>query len=612
MAPAMANPSPIEAPAGNPLEQARPRLAEDRLAEVMAAYRTLKNENEDFRERQSRNMERRFEQRREKLLLKFIDVLDNLDRALEAAQTSYAGQPLLEGMILVRTQLLQTLQDEGLDRIPVLGLPFDPAVAESVSTAPVNEAEQHHVVVKELLRGYRLNGRVARPSRVVIGHFEAAPSAEVAAPPAAPSEATAPAAPAAPAPSDAPRATRGRGRARGRVHDSPEPAEGALIPAPQGPLKIGTRRVVRFTALAVAVAVILTNAYYLRFLEPGISRGILGAALFGLGVVVAALASWDRPRTPDEWRALARRGAEPALLVVILGLAFGLRLWGITASLPQSYVADEYDFVHAGLRMIKGGDLNPHWWFHPSLQRYMAVATYAVVFILGVPRGRWVHVSDITVEDMLYWGRFVGVMSGTLTVLVAYLLGRKVFGSRVGLLSAALLAVFPATVQHSQYNKPDPVIALMTAASVYVTLLYLERGGQGYALASGIAVGLAASAKYNGILGRGAVRARRALPPRRAGAGPPRSVRGRRGDVPRLPHGLSVLPDRDPSLPGPDRLRHLHLRLRGAGGRGRRGQLVGPRDVHLPLRRRLRRERGPRWAGSPSPSGGSTPRASCS
>ena len=250
----------------------------------------------------------------------------------------------------------------------------------------------------------------------------------------------------------------------------------------------------------MAVAVVLTNAYYLRFLEPGISRGILGAALFGLGAMVAALASWDRPRTADDWRALARRGAEPALLVVILGLAFGLRLWGITASLPQSYVADEYDFVHAGLRMIKGGDLNPHWWFHPSLQRYMAVATYAVVFILGVPRGRWVHVSDITVEDMLYWGRFVGVMSGTLTVLVAYLLGRKVFGSRVGLLSAALLAVFPATVQHSQYNKPDPVITLMTAASVYVTLLYLERGGQGYALASGIAVGLAASAKYNGIL----------------------------------------------------------------------------------------------------------------
>jgi molecular chaperone GrpE len=201
---AMAPAAAVEVPAGNPLEQ-RARLAEDRLAEVMAAYRTLKNENEDFRERQSRNMERRFEQRREKLLLKFIDVLDNLDRALEAAQTSFAGQPLLEGMILVRTQLLQTLQDEGLDRIPVLGMPFDPAVSESVSTVPVKEEEQHHVVMKELLRGYRLNGRVARPSRVVIGVFEAAPAVEapaveapaVEAPAADASPAAAPVAPAA-------------------------------------------------------------------------------------------------------------------------------------------------------------------------------------------------------------------------------------------------------------------------------------------------------------------------------------------------------------------------------------------------------------------------------
>jgi 4-amino-4-deoxy-L-arabinose transferase-like glycosyltransferase len=227
---------------------------------------------------------------------------------------------------------------------------------------------------------------------------------------------------------------------------------------------------------------------------------VLAAALLGLCAVAVAFAEWGVPRGGVEWRALARRAAEPVLLIAILGLAFGLRLWGITASLPQSYVSDEYDFVHAGLRMIKGGDLNPHWWFHPSLQRYLAVATYAVVFILGVPRGRWVHVTDITVEDMLYWGRFVGVVSGTVTVLVAYLLGRRLFGTRVGFLSAALLAVFPAAVQHSQYNKPDPVIAMMTAISVLVTLVYLERGGNGYALASGIAVGLAASAKYNGIL----------------------------------------------------------------------------------------------------------------
>ena len=99
-----------------------------------------------------------------------------------------AAPAFIDGLILVRTQLLQTLQDEGLDRIPVLGLPFDPAVSESVSTAPVKDPEQDHVVVKELLRGYRLNGRVARASRVVIGVFEAAvaATAEVPVPPAPP------------------------------------------------------------------------------------------------------------------------------------------------------------------------------------------------------------------------------------------------------------------------------------------------------------------------------------------------------------------------------------------------------------------------------------------
>ncbi len=149
--------------------QQRARLAEDRLAEVLAAYRKLKTENEGYRDRITRNLERRFDQRRERLLLKFIEILDNLDRALEAAELTYAGNPLIEGLILVRTQLLQTLQEEGLERIPVVGLPYDPGVSEAVETRPVEDSEQHHVVLKDLQRGYRLNGRVARASKVVVG-----------------------------------------------------------------------------------------------------------------------------------------------------------------------------------------------------------------------------------------------------------------------------------------------------------------------------------------------------------------------------------------------------------------------------------------------------------
>lgn len=154
----------------------RARLAEDRLAEVLAAYRGLRQENDAYRDRVTKSIQRRFEHRHEQLLLKFIDILDNLDRALEAAQTSYAGEPLVEGLILVRTQLLGTLQDEGLERIPVLGLPFDPHVSESVGMETVTDPDHHHLVVREPMRGYRIAGKIARASRVVIGEYD--PAAE--------------------------------------------------------------------------------------------------------------------------------------------------------------------------------------------------------------------------------------------------------------------------------------------------------------------------------------------------------------------------------------------------------------------------------------------------
>jgi molecular chaperone GrpE len=143
--------------------QRRARLAEDRLAEVLAAYRKLTEENEAHRARVTKNLERRFEQRLEKLLVEFIDILDNFDRALEATEQTYAGAPLIDGLILVRTQLLE--------RIPSIGLLFDPTHSEAVETRRVDDPEQHHIVLKELLRGYRVHGRVVRASRVVVGEY---------------------------------------------------------------------------------------------------------------------------------------------------------------------------------------------------------------------------------------------------------------------------------------------------------------------------------------------------------------------------------------------------------------------------------------------------------
>ena len=151
--------------------------------------------------------------------------------------------------------------------------------------------------------------------------------------------------------------------------------------------------------------------------------------------------------------------------------------------------------------MIKRGDMNPRWWHHPSVQPYVNVATYLAVFYLEAPTGRWKSVHQMQVEDMLFWGRFgAGVVPGTLAVLVVFLLGQWVFGTRIGLVASALFAVMPGVVEVSQYNKPDSLLVLFSATSVLVTLVYFDRGARGLALAAGVVVGLAVAVKYNAAL----------------------------------------------------------------------------------------------------------------
>lgn len=241
-----------------------------------------------------------------------------------------------------------------------------------------------------------------------------------------------------------------------------------------------------------AGAILLTNAYYLKFLEPTVSRRALAAALLLLAAVWLLVDHFGPPR--------ARRLRTPALLVTLVALAFGLREWGIRGALPQSYVPDEYDTVHSTLQMAKRGDFNPRWWYYPSLHRYLTLVTYLAVFLARVPSGRWESIQQVEVEDVLYWGRLPSAVFGTGTVLLTFFLARRFWGDRAGLAAAALMAVFPGAVEHSQFNKPDALMHFLAALAVLLALIYLEKGGARRALFCGVTIGFTVAAKYNGAL----------------------------------------------------------------------------------------------------------------
>ncbi|MGH9463773.1 MAG: nucleotide exchange factor GrpE, partial [Vicinamibacteria bacterium] len=122
------------------------------LAQVMTAYRALKKETERLRKRIETHQKRRFEQSKNDFIGHFVEVLDNLDRAIDSIESNFDSDSVLEGIILVRSRLVQLLREEGLEKIFVGGQSFDPTHSEAAGIEPVGDPSQDNVVLKELQR----------------------------------------------------------------------------------------------------------------------------------------------------------------------------------------------------------------------------------------------------------------------------------------------------------------------------------------------------------------------------------------------------------------------------------------------------------------------------
>lgn len=100
----------------------------------------------------------------------FLDVLDNLERALQTGGTATdtdAPDPFREGIELIRQKLRSVLQEQGVTPIEALGLHLDPLVHEAVGQLP-REGSEPGTIIEVAQAGYRLGELVLRPARVII------------------------------------------------------------------------------------------------------------------------------------------------------------------------------------------------------------------------------------------------------------------------------------------------------------------------------------------------------------------------------------------------------------------------------------------------------------
>jgi molecular chaperone GrpE len=152
------------------VEQLEQQVAEkDRQAqEYLAKYRAAAGEFEEARLRLRREISKDIERARREILSELLEVVDNLDRAIDAARRSSSHESLLHGVEMVRRQFLSKLEALGVRPIQSADGRFDPAVHEAVSTVPAASPDQDGVIVGIIRQGYRIGDDVLRPAAVAV------------------------------------------------------------------------------------------------------------------------------------------------------------------------------------------------------------------------------------------------------------------------------------------------------------------------------------------------------------------------------------------------------------------------------------------------------------
>lgn len=154
------------------IEELERQLAEkDKAAqEYLSKYRAASQEFESARARMRKELAKDAERSRREVLVSLLEVVDNLDRAIDAARQS--GTPttdaLLLGVEIVRDQFLAKLESFNIRRIAAANELFDPTLHEAVSAVPTTDPADDGRVVGVVRQGYRIGDEVLRPALVAV------------------------------------------------------------------------------------------------------------------------------------------------------------------------------------------------------------------------------------------------------------------------------------------------------------------------------------------------------------------------------------------------------------------------------------------------------------
>ena len=134
----------------------------------LAEYQTRNNEMLQVMRRKDQELDSRLKFAHEKFALDLLSALDNLDRALDAANKAGDKSPLTQGVIATQSQILEALKRHGITPIDALDQPFDPMQHQAIQSHPAAKGQTPNTVSVVAQKGFMIHDRVLRPAAVIV------------------------------------------------------------------------------------------------------------------------------------------------------------------------------------------------------------------------------------------------------------------------------------------------------------------------------------------------------------------------------------------------------------------------------------------------------------
>lgn len=191
------------------------------------------------------------------------------------------------------------------------------------------------------------------------------------------------------------------------------------------------------------------------------------------------------------------------ILVSIVGVAFGVHLWGIRQNLPFVPDIDEPVFVTRAVHMAASGDLNPGWFGNPGSTVIYPLAALYRTWHAVVHRGMCFHPDpnlqvtfDSNPGEFYLLGRLLTIAYAVMSIPFVYRIGRRAFGERAGLIGLWFSVLPPVAVAHAQVVRMDSAAVFFGMLSLWLCLRLHDRPTTGNHIVAGMAVGLSIATRY--------------------------------------------------------------------------------------------------------------------